>query len=232
MREIRNSNQWKKQRKIEYLKQKTHKFYIFCEGEKTEPNYFRGFKNVIEQNPIYKNMVLLEIHPSSKDTVRMVMAAEKYVKLNSIINAEIWCVYDKDDFTNSDFDNAVQLADKLNQNQSKVHYNCAWSNECVEIWFILHFAYYTSDNHRNEYLKYLDKVFLDRAGHKYRKNMENIFDLLVQYGNPKQAIINARKLLSGKELQAPSQISPGTAVYQIVEKLAVFLPEDIRSHFI
>ena len=36
MREIRNSNQWKKQRKIEYLKQKTHKFYIFCEGEKTQ----------------------------------------------------------------------------------------------------------------------------------------------------------------------------------------------------
>ena len=63
MREIRNSNQWKKQRKIEYLKQKTHKFYIFCEGEKTEPNYFSGFKKVIEQNPIYKNMVLLEIHP-------------------------------------------------------------------------------------------------------------------------------------------------------------------------
>ena len=52
---------WKKKRKQDYLKEKTNRYYIFCEGEQTEPNYFEGFKKAIEDNPIYRNMVLIEI---------------------------------------------------------------------------------------------------------------------------------------------------------------------------
>ena len=38
---------WKRKRKLEYLEQKEYRYYIFCEGEKTEPNYFKGFKTHI-----------------------------------------------------------------------------------------------------------------------------------------------------------------------------------------
>jgi hypothetical protein len=47
---------WKKKRRQEYLEQKEYCYYIFCEGERTEPNYFRGFKRYIENNPIYRNI--------------------------------------------------------------------------------------------------------------------------------------------------------------------------------
>ena len=42
------TTQWRKQRRKEYLEQKEYRYYIFCEGERTEPLYFEGFKQLIE----------------------------------------------------------------------------------------------------------------------------------------------------------------------------------------
>jgi len=50
-----------KSRRIEYLPSVEYKYYIFCEGTQTEPQYFEGFKKAIESNPIYKNMVITMI---------------------------------------------------------------------------------------------------------------------------------------------------------------------------
>ena len=36
-----------------------------------EPLYFAGFKKLIEENPIYKDMVLIEIEPCQADTMRV-----------------------------------------------------------------------------------------------------------------------------------------------------------------
>ncbi len=38
---------WKKKRRQEYLEKKKYRYYIFCEGEQTEPQYFAGFKKLI-----------------------------------------------------------------------------------------------------------------------------------------------------------------------------------------
>lgn len=42
------TTQWRKQRRKEYLEKKEYRYYIFCEGEQTEPLYFEGFKRLIE----------------------------------------------------------------------------------------------------------------------------------------------------------------------------------------
>ncbi len=47
---------WKRKRRQEYLEQKEFRYYIFCEGQQTEPQYFKGFKKYIESNPIYKEV--------------------------------------------------------------------------------------------------------------------------------------------------------------------------------
>ena len=57
---------WKKKRRQQYLELKKYCYYIFCEGEQTEPQYFAGFKRLIEDNPIYKDMVLIEIQDRLK----------------------------------------------------------------------------------------------------------------------------------------------------------------------
>ena len=42
--------EWKKPREIEYLVPREDRYYIFCEGEQTEPKYFNGFKKCISFN--------------------------------------------------------------------------------------------------------------------------------------------------------------------------------------
>ena len=63
---------WKKKRRQEHLEKKEFRYYIFCEGQQTEPSYFEGFKRYIEDNPIYRDMVLIEIEPCQAETMRVI----------------------------------------------------------------------------------------------------------------------------------------------------------------
>ena len=140
-----------KKRRQEYLEMKESRYYIFCEGEQTEPLYFSGFKKLIEDNPIYRDMVLIQREPCDAETMRVIGQAERYVKDNNIEKGQIWCVYDKDSFPAKNFNGVVSRAESLNKENSLVQYHAAWSNECIEFWFLLHFAYYTSNNHKSHY---------------------------------------------------------------------------------
>ena len=71
---------------------KQFRYYIFCEGQQTEPNYFLGFKKLIEGNTIYRDMVLVEIEPCQAETMRVIGMAEDYVRKNNIHKGQIWCV--------------------------------------------------------------------------------------------------------------------------------------------
>ncbi len=65
----------------------------------------------------------------------------------------------------------------------------AYSNECFELWYILHFHYWNSANPREDYHKRLTQDI----GSKYQKNIS-----LYHAIKDKQsvAIKNAKKLLS------------------------------------
>lgn len=68
---------------------KKYRYYIFCEGQETEPNYFQGFKKWIEENPIYKDMVLIEIESCQAETMRVIGMAKEYVKKNRLQKGQI-----------------------------------------------------------------------------------------------------------------------------------------------
>ena len=223
--------EWKKKRRQEYLEMKKYRYYIFCEGEQTEPQYFQGFKKLIESNPVYKNMVLIEIEPCGVETMRVISAAEKYVVGNHITKGQIWCIYDKDSFPAKNFNGVQERAEHLNQENSELQYHCAWSNECIEFWFMLHFAYYVSNNHRSEYIEFLNVRFRELGIGKYQKNMGNIFDVLLEKGNPRLAIRYAKRFIKEGKGKTPTEIAPGTKVYELVEELAKYLPEEQRRHF-
>ena len=223
---------WKKKRRQEYLEQKEYRYYIFCEGQQTEPQYFNGFKKYIESNPIYKDMVLIEIEPCGAETMRVIGQAEDYVKKNRLEKGQIWCVYDKDSFPAERFNGVVEKAESLNLLNPDVQYHVAWSNECIEFWFLLHFSYYTSNNHRTEYIDFLNDKFNELGLGKYAKNMTNIFDIILEKGNPKLAIRYAKRIIKDHEGQPPTMIAPGTKVYELVEELAKYLPEEIKKQFI
>ncbi len=223
---------WKKKRRQEYLEMKKYRYYIFCEGEQTEPQYFKGFKRLIEDNPIYRDMVLIEIEPCAAETMRVISIAEKYVIKNNIEKGQIWCVYDKDSFPVRDFNGVVDRAEQLSRENIELQYHAAWSNECIEFWFLLHFSYYIANNYRTEYISFLNAKFMELGLGKYRKNMENIFDILLEKGNPKLAIRYAKRIIEEGKGKTPAEIAPGTKVFELVEELTKYLPEEIQKRFI
>ncbi|HCC08055.1 MAG TPA: RloB domain-containing protein [Clostridiales bacterium] len=223
---------WMSKRKIGVLDTVENKYYIFCEGKKTEPLYFKGLRDQIEKNSIYKNTVFIEIEGVGADTIKVLEYAEVYVKRNDIQNAQIWCVYDKDDFPAVRFNAVAQRADYLNSAESSVKYNVAWSNQCVEYWFVLHFDYYDSDNDRRFYRHYLHEKFRCIGWTRYEKNNEELFQILMENGDPKLAIKRAKKRLQHCEGCTDADAVPATKVHMLVEGLAKYLPEDIRSKFI
>ena len=225
------TTQWRKQRRKEYLERKEYRYYIFCEGEQTEPLYFEGFKQIIEDNPIYKDMVLIEIESCAAETIRVIGMAERYVRKNGIDRGQIWCVYDKDSFPADDFNNVVLRAEQLYKENPELQYHTAWSNECIEFWFLLHFAYYTSNNHRSEYISFLNDKFRELGIGKYQKNMKNIFDILMEKGNLKLAIRHAKRIIKDGQGKTPAELAPGTKVYELVEELVKYLPDVIKNNF-
>ena len=223
---------WKKKRLQEHLELKKYRYYIFCEGEQTEPQYFNGFKKLIEENPVYKDMVLIEIEPCQAETMRVIGMAEDYVKNNKIKKGQIWCVYDKDSFPPEHFNGVVERAEKLNKENPELQYHTAWSNECIEFWFLLHFAYYTANNHRTEYISFLNDKFKELGIGKYQKKMQDIFSILMEKGNPKLAIRYAKRIIKDGQGKTPTEIAPGSRVYELVEELAMYFPEEQKYIFI
>jgi hypothetical protein len=194
--------------------------------------YFTGFKKLIEENSIYKNMVLIEIESCQAETMRVIGMAEEYMKKNKIDKGQIWCVYDKDSFPANRFNGVVERAESLNKENPELEYHVAWSNECIEFWFLLHFAYYTANNHRTEYISFLNDKFEELGIGKYQKNMGDIFNILMEKGNPKLAIRYAKRIIKEGQGRTPSEIAPGTKVYELVEELAKYLPENKKTFFI
>lgn len=222
----------KKQRTLEKYEPVQEKFYLFCEGERTEPLYFKGFEKEIKNNPIYKNLVFIKVEGLGKETLRVIYEAEQYVKDNKISHAQIWCIYDKDSFPAKDFNAVSEYADNLNKKQGNVHYYVAWSNQCIEYWFILHFDWYDSDNDRKYYRKYLHKKFADLGWKRYTKNNDELFYILTKHGNPKLAIQRATRRLQECEGKTDADSIPATKVHLLVSQLAKYLPEDIKHCYL
>ena len=120
----KEKDNWKKKRRQEYLEKKEFRYYIFCEGQATEPKYFQGFKRYIEDNSIYRDMVLIEIEGCQAETMRVIGKAEEYVRENKITKGQIWCVYDKDSFPSSDVNGVVQRAEVLKSKESRYSVSC------------------------------------------------------------------------------------------------------------
>ena len=88
----------------------------------------------------------------------------------------------------------------------------------------MHFAYYTSNNHRSEYVRFLNDKFKELGIGKYQKNMKDIFGILMEKGNFKLALRYAKRIIEENKGKTPADIAPGTKVYELAEELARYFP--------
>ncbi|MCW6048736.1 RloB family protein [Lyngbya sp. CCAP 1446/10] len=201
-------------RKIDYYNRKVKSrkwFLIVCEGEKTEPNYFRSF-------PVDTKVIKLDIKGEGRNTRSLV---EKAIELKNDSEYDetdrFWCVFDRDiNGKNShdaqNFNTAMTLA---KNNGIKV----AYSNDAFELWYLLHFHFYNTRISRKHYQNMLTKLL----EHEYQKNSETIYEELKS--KQQDAIKHAKRLLLEYDRPNPESDNPLTTVHLLVEELNSFIPD-------
>lgn len=174
------------------------RFLIVCEGEKTEPNYFRRFRTP---------KVVIEVQGLGYDPIQLVRRALELRREDDY--DQVWCVFDRDIWPASNFNEAISLA---KQKQVSV----AYSNEAFELWYLLHFHYFDTALSRHDYGQRLS----DLLGHSYAKNSGAMYDALL--ARQTEALRNAERLLAQYQPPNPAADNPSTTVHLLVNELNRF----------
>ena len=175
------------------------RFLIVCEGEKTEPVYFDGFRIP---------SVYIETLGLGKDPLELVEHAQSMRSKNRY--DQVWCVFDKDDVLPDRFNQALALAKR---HAIKV----AYSNQAFELWYLLHFHYCDVALARRDYIDGLTH----QLGRPYEKNDRILYQELLSKQD--HALHNAERLLEQYSPTNPAVDDPSTTVFQLVQELNRFV---------
>lgn len=182
-------------------------FLIVCEGEKTEPDYFKAFR---------MTAATIKAVGQAMNTMTLVNKAisirEADQKRKRVYD-HCWVVFDKDDFPAKDFNQAIQLAEKNG-------FRVAYSNQAFEYWFLLHYNLYTGAIHRNQYKDMLTRL----TGMPYSKSEGYgavMYNLLLS--RQQQAISNAETVFAEISHGNPAEEESSTTVQRLVLELNKYL---------
>lgn len=166
--------------------------FIYC-GRCTEPNYFNAILDDIKKNMEIKSNGITsfdyDFEISAVDPINMAKLTPKIVAKKGGNFSEVYVVFDKDSFKPDNFDNAIKMINELNSEYCL--YEALWSNQCVELWFILNFEYLQAQLERESYFGKIGSYLKVN----YKKNISNIAEIIkAQGGSWKQAIKFSEKL--------------------------------------
>ena len=128
-------------------------------------------------------------------------------------------MYDTDDFPAEHINQTAQEC--INLSGDETQYHALWSNQCIELWFMLHFNYVDADLHRSEYYPKLSEWLRNIGQGEYAKNRVDIYSILRPFLD--DAIRNAKRLNEKNQHLPPSSAAPGTRVYELLELLKPYL---------
>lgn len=189
---------------------------IVCEGENTEPSYFNQFR---------LSSAKVKSVGEGYNTISLVNRAFELSQQGNY--DQVWCVFDKDDFPEKDFNDAIQIA-KSNK------FGVAYSNQAFEYWFILHFNDHQGGGmHRNDYNDRINnllkpyKVRYDGNGSKIVE--EDFFELLDGIDEKTKskrvhlAISRAERNDRQFDHNNPAREESSTTVFRLVQELLKYL---------
>jgi hypothetical protein len=182
------------------------RFLILCEGEVTEPAYFKSLRHEIRNR-----LIEVEIVPACGVPKTLVEFAVDRMK-NAIRESrrlgdtflkydEVWCVFDVDSHPN-----LAEARQQARDNGLKI----AISNPCFELWLLLHFQDQFSEQHRDEIRRICKQCLPD-----YKK--------LIPYekirGSYDDAVRRAVYLEQMHGRRGTTDGNPSTGVFQLTESL-------------
>lgn len=177
---------------------------LFCEGTKTEPNYFKKFP-----------VLSARVHTvgTAHNTMSLIEYGENYLAEHKGEYDEIWFVFDKDSFSDRHFNQAITYC---NQREDR-GYHTAYSNEAFELWYLLHFEKVKRGVSRFQYSQMLTK----RLGRSYKKNSTTMYDDLLD--RQPVALVNAAEIYENADLSSPAKVDPLTSVHLLVNTLNKYI---------
>ena len=204
----------RKKKEIEVRHQLPPYTVIFSEGVKTEPYYIRGLtKQVNQKYAQFTSRDRIEVIGTGRNTKSLLDYARKRVQKEFPECKIVWLMYDKDDFPFDDFDNTQFSAE---EKLSEQEYHVAWSNECIELWFVLHFQQLFTHIGREQYRTILKQYF------PYEKNLETVYDTLKD--KTQDALSHSQALYDSYAVGTPpSRMAPATRVHELVQFLQEYL---------
>lgn len=188
---------------------------IVCEGKNTEPSYFRQFR---------LSSATIKVVGEGCNTISLVNRAAEIIQQDDY--DQVWCVFDKDDFPEEDFNNAIAIAEAQGM-------SVAYSNQAFEYWIILHFEdHQGGPMHRSDYADKLNS-YLSQWGEHYDKDSkvisEGIFGILEGI-DPKSALVRrslairrAKRIYDQFDHRSPAREESSTKVYSLVEEILKYL---------
>lgn len=223
-------------------------FLLVCEDESTEPYYFEKVFQEEFEKLLPKDTIRVEPVGTGRNSLGVVERALSIISNRSeTIPKEIdhvWVIFDKDDLDNNDstkirFEEAFI---KARENNIQV----AYSNECFELWLLLHFVdidglspiprnttesekygdclYGMLQNSINTHLSVGKKILYSHKHHKKPYvSVSELIKLIIQYGDEEKAIERAKRLDELHKHINPIDANPNTTVYKLVQELREWL---------
>ena len=199
--------------RIENVRPKHYRFLIVCEGEKTEPNYFKA----LACDDKYTAVINVDVKGVGRSTTALVKEAfsirSNLEDRNQLPFDRTWVVFDEDG--NADFNLAIIDA-------TSKGLKVAWSNEAFELWYLLHFIFLDTGITRKAYIEKLNEILrkkLKNPKYSYKKNDPKFYELLQQYGNESLAKRYAKKLRASYSDTNYKAQKPCTTVDLLVEEM-------------
>ena len=191
-------------------------FRIYCEGENTEPEYFKSF-------PVTTETKIEAIGLGRSKTALVEKAVELFTKDrllpgqdNFDHDRQLWVVFDFDvrgiNREAMDYNRAIELAGQYG-------IRVAYSNDSFELWFVLHYQYHEAAVTRNEYYQILSEKLncnYPEEG-KTKEFSQSMYAIIIAH--QAAAIQNAERLFKHMEDAVYSDQNPCTTVFKLVLEL-------------
>ena len=194
---------WMQPRRDKAKKLQPEYHLIVTEGTDTEPAYFGAIRDRI--NARYQGRIQLEIYGEGDNTLNLLNKARNLAFANPNGYRHVWVVYDTDDFPSGHIDQTAQLCETWSTEDTTYH--AIWSNQCIELWFLLHFSYMHSDLHRSEY------TVLFQAGFHGENGVCPVTGLGIQFSCPAEIFQHCAEYPIPNEIFLRRRNRDGSSIY-------------------
>lgn len=207
--EARNGNRRSRDHRVDRRNLRLGNYLIITDAKKTEKLYMQGLKESLPKS--VREQLQIKV-VSDIDTDKLVEKACS-LRSKSSVYCDTWIVFDRDLVPN--FDKIIKDAES-----NEIH--VAWSNPCIEMWFL---AYFNKTPHipdsRACIREFKNDCYSKMNKYEYHKEDKAIYNKLIQYGDEAQAISYAKARY--KRFKNPSkkcaEMVGVTTLYQLVEDI-------------